>query len=572
MLTELRIRDFAIIESLDLSFGGGFQVLTGETGAGKSIIVDALGLLCGWRATPEIIRGGCDEAVLEARIEPVDPIDAGRRLGAIGVEVLPDAAILLRRVISRHDRSRVSINGQMATVSQLAQMCAGLIHIHGQSDHYALLSPADQLELLDRYGQLQPLRDAYAAQYARYHTLHQEQTALVSTGRDSSQRVELLAFQLSELNGARLQAGEEEALADEQGRLRYSAQLAEAAEESYQTAYDGEASLASQAARIRKLIEKMAQIDASMTAAIPMLEAIAIQVQELTGLLRNYKEQLIHDPERLVEVEDRLALIHRLRKKYGGANLSELLATAASMTEEMDRLAHRDERLTVVTAEMEAAARRLDRCAEELSKARGTRAEQFCRQVEKELAHVRMAEASCVITCTPMGAPHYQADGWDQIEFLVTANRGEELKALRKVASGGELSRLMLAILSVLGHADRIPVLVFDEIDTGIGGAVAELVGRRLKALARGRQLFSITHLPQIAAFADRHYMVQKASRKGRAVTTVQMLRREEQVAELARMVGGATVTAATRRHAEELLSAGQSERERDGVKPAARG
>ncbi|MEW6325926.1 MAG: DNA repair protein RecN, partial [Nitrospirota bacterium] len=477
MLTELRIRNFAIIESLELACGPGLHVLTGETGAGKSIIVDALGLLCGWRAGTDVIRSGCDEAVLEARLEPPDLKDVRRRLAAIGVEPLPERAILLRRVIARGDRGRVSINGQMATVSQLAHLCAGLIHIHGQSDQYALLSPAEQLELLDRYGGLGPLRDDYAARYARYHALHQELTALESTERDSAQRAELLEFQLTELDGAQLQDGEEERLGEEQGRLRYAAQLAEAAEESYQLLYDGDASMAQQAARVRKLAEKMAQIDASMDPALPLLDDVSIRLQELARLIRDYKERLVHDPDRLAEVEDRLALLARLKKKHGGAGVPELLQRAAALREEWDRLAHRDERLASIAAETAAAAAQLNQSAEKLSSARRKSAEKFCRQVERELAQVRMTQASCAMACTPMGPPHYQADGWDRIEFLVTANRGEALKALRKVASGGELSRLMLAILSVLGDADRVPVLVFDEIDAGIGGAVAELVG-----------------------------------------------------------------------------------------------
>jgi DNA repair protein RecN (Recombination protein N) len=308
----------------------------------------------------------------------------------------------------------------------------------------------------------------------------------------------------------------------------------------------------------------MAHIDASVEPAVTALDGVVIQVQELARFLRDYQERLVHDPGRLAEIEERLALIGRLTKKYGCADAAELSARTAAMRDELDRCAHRGERLAAVAAEAVSLAGRLEQSADALSQARRQCAERFSRRVEEELAHVRMAQASCVIECTPLGPPHYQADGWDRVEFLVTANRGEAPRPLRKVASGGELSRLMLAMMSVLGKADRVPVLVFDEIDAGIGGAVAELVGHRLKTLARGRQLFCITHLPQIAACADHHYSVQKAARKGRTVTTVRSLIREEQVTELSRMVGGTAVTAATRRHAEELLLAGQSDRGAD--------
>jgi len=369
----------------------------------------------------------------------------------------------------------------------------------------------------------------------------------------------LLEYQHAELDAAQLSEGEEELLAGEASRLRHAAQLGSAAAESYELLYGGDGSMIAQAARIRKLLETMAQHDPDMAAPLNLLESAQIQLDELARSMRGYDERVAHDPQRLAEVEDRVARLSQLRKKYGCETVAELRDRVAALQEELERLRHRGERRLAVDEEFGRVSAELETAAASLSDARRQAAERFRRRIERELAQLKMAQATCVIQCEPQGTPHYTDDGWDCVEFLVTANRGEEPKPLRKVASGGELSRLMLAVKSVLGGADRVPVLIFDEIDSGIGGAVAELVGRRLKTLSRGRQVLSITHLPQIAAFADRHYVVEKTSKKGRTITTLRELSRPQQVDELARMVGGRSITATTRRHAEDLLVAGQS-------------
>ena len=559
MIKELHISNFAIIDAVDLAFHQGFHVFTGETGAGKSIIVDALGLLSGGRAAADVIRTGCDDAVVEARLEPPDHAAAEQRLRSLGIEPLPEPAVLLRRVIARGDRNRVSVNGQLATVSQLAQVCAGLINIHGQHDHYTLFSPSEQLELLDRYASLQSLRGRYQVLYRRYQAVQEERVRVDASHRESVQRSELLEYQRQELDGAGLRVGEEESLGEEATRLRHAAQLTDAAETSYRLLYEDEPAVLSQLAALQKLAARIAQIDPTMEPATAMLESISIQCKEVAQMMRDYKGRMADDPARLTAIDDRLALIGRLKKKYGCATIAEVLSRLTAIRGELEGVHHQGERVAALTAELEELSEQLRASAQELSSARRKGAQQFQRRVQQELAPLKMEQARCVLQCTPLGEPHYRDDGWDEVEFLVAANQGEEPKPLRKVASGGELSRLMLAIMTVLGQADRVPTLIFDEVDAGIGGAVAELVGRRLKALSKGRQLFCITHLPQIAAFADHHYMVEKAAKKGRTVTTVRLLDRKEQVAELARMVGGTSVTTATRRHAEELLLTGQA-------------
>ncbi len=559
MIKELRISSFAIIDAVDLAFDHGLHVFTGETGAGKSIIVDALGLLCGGRAAADVIRTGCDDAVVEARLEPPDHMVVEQRLQTLGIDPLPEPAILLRRVIARGDRNRVAINGQLATVSQLTQVCAGLISIHGQHDHYTLRAPAEQLELLDRYGSLHAVREQYQVVYRRYRAAEEERTRCEASQRERMQRGELLEFQSKELAGSGLRIGEEEALGEEVTRLRHAAQLAGTAEEAYRLLYEEEPSLLGHLAAVQKLAARIAQIDSTMESATAMVEAISIQCKEVAHVMRDYKNRVADDPDRLAEVDDRLALIGRLKKKYDCATVADLLARAAAVQAELEGWQHQSERLSAVTAELAELSERLREHAQVLSAARQKTAQQFQRRVQQELTQLRMEQARCEWRCTALGATQYREDGWDDVEYLIAANRGEELKPLRKVASGGELSRLMLAMMTVLGQADCVPILIFDEVDAGIGGAVAELVGRRLKALSKGRQVFCITHLPQIAAFADHHYLVEKTPKKGRTVTTVRRLDRKEQVAELARMVGGASVTAATRRHAEELLLAGQA-------------
>ncbi|MBI3622092.1 MAG: DNA repair protein RecN [Nitrospirae bacterium] len=559
MIKELRISSVAIIDAVELSFDRGLHVFTGETGAGKSIIVDAIGLLCGGRAAADLIRTGCDEAVVEARLEPPDREAAERRLRRIGIDPLSEPAIVLRRVIARGDRNRVAVNGQMATVSQLSQLAEGLINIHGQHDHYLLRAPTAQLELLDRYGSLDPLLTQYQTLYRRYRAAEEERARCEAAQRERAQRGELLEFQAKELAGAGLRPGEEEALGEEATRLRHAAQLAGSAEESYRLLYEEDPSLLGQLAAVQKLAARIAQIDPTMESATAQLDAISIQCKEVARLMRDYKARLADDPGRLAEIDDRLTLIGRLKKKFGCATVADLMSRAEAVQAELEGLQHQEERLAGLTEELAGLSLQLRERADALSAARRKAAQQLQRRVQQELAQLKMEQARCEVRCSRQGPAAYREDGWDEVEYLIAANRGEELKPLRKVASGGELSRLMLAIMTVLGQADRVPVLIFDEVDAGIGGAVAELVGRRLKALSKGRQLFCITHLPQIAAFADRHYVVEKAPQRGRTITQVRQLNRKEQVAELARMVGGTAVTAATRRHAEELLLAGQA-------------
>lgn len=558
MISELRIRNFAIIETLDLAFCQGLHVFTGETGAGKSIIVDALGLLCGGRAIDDLIRTGCNDAVVEARLEPPDQTLADRRLQLLGIDALSEPTVLLRRVIARDDRNRVSINGQIATVTQLSEFCAGLINIHGQHDYHALFSRAEQLDLLDQYGSLLEARERYQALYRRYRVAEVERARCDAAQQDGVRRTELLEFQCKELDAAGLRVDEETLLGEESTRLRHAAQLSGMAEESYRLLHEDDPTVLSQLAAVQKLAARIAQIDPTMEPATAMLESVVIQCQEVARLLRDYKAGVADDPDRLMEIEDRLSTIARLKKKYGCVTVADLLARAEAVKGELEGMQHQGERLEAVTAELAELTGRLRQCAGELSSARQKTAQQFQRCVQQELAQLKMEAARCVLQCTPLGETHYRDDGWDDVEFLVAANRGEELKPLRKVASGGELSRLMLAIMTVLGQADRVPTLVFDEVDAGIGGAVAEMVGRRLKTLSKDRQVLCITHLPQIAAFADHHYRVEKVVKKGRTVTSVNVLDRSEQVTELARMFGGTAVTTATRRHAEELLLASQ--------------
>lgn len=554
MLTELRISNFAVLEQLDLSIDAGFTVLTGETGAGKSLLIDAITLLVGGRASSDQIRFGEDEAQLEAAFQiplghPI--LDRLRVQGILGPQ---DSQLIIRRVIARSGRNRVYLNGVMSPVHVLEEFGGTLVDIHGQHDQQSLLAPSTQLDALDAFGCLQELREQYRSAYRGWTRSRQDRAELAVKVQGAVQREDHLAFQRQELDDAALRAGEEEALQSERQRLGSSRRLSELtveAQERIQADHDG---ILSNLALIERALGELAHIDPDMQGACRLAADAKVLLKEAADCLRSYRDRLDDDPMRLAVVEDRLAMIQKLKKKYGGT-IEAVLETHRRVREELEGLRHSDGELEQYDHLIRERLQQVARTARELSEKRKDAAKRMTKIVRRELDALKMGQTQFVIQLvTGEGDEAYGVDGADRAEFLLSANAGEPLKPLARVASGGELSRVMLALKSALAGADRVPVIIFDEIDTGVGGAVAAAIGKRLKDLGRVHQVLCVTHLPQVASQANHHWCLEKSQVKNRTVTTVRRLSGIGRETEIARMLGGETVTKKVRETAAELI------------------
>lgn len=596
MLTELRIRDFAIIDELQLTLAPGFSVLTGETGAGKSIIIDAVSLVLGGRADATCVRAGADRAIVEAvfRLEPAQRAAIDPVLEREGLEGDDPDLLLLGREVRRSGRSISRVNGRAVTLTLLREVAQGLVDIHGQSEHLSLLRVREHVNLLDRYAELWPLRAQVADLVGRVRAVRRELADFVLREQELAHRADLLQFQINEIGAATLQPGEEEGLLEERLRLTHAEQLAALAGEALRALEEGEgeapAALDLLGAALRAL-EGLVRIDPALEPQLQIAEGISYQVEELVRGLRDYQEQVEYNPQRLQEVEDRLALIHRLERKYG-PTVPDVLAYAEKAARELARLTHSEERIAELQAQEERLLTELSELVLELSLRRREAAKRLAAGIEEELGDLRMEGARFGVDFRwredPEGVPvtasqisnlksrisesvsqrisdlaegrfAFDSTGIDHIEFLVSPNPGEPLKPLVKIASGGETSRLMLALKTVLSRADETPTLIFDEIDQGIGGRVGATVGEKLWGLAVGtgpgglrHQVLCVTHLPQLAGFGDVHFHVEKVVADERTVTRVVPLQGQARVEELAQMLGASGE--ATYRSAEEIL------------------
>jgi DNA repair protein RecN (Recombination protein N) len=554
MLTELRISNFAVIDDLTLSFSRGLHVLTGETGAGKSIIVDAVALLMGGRASNDLIRAGAEEAAVEASLRLPDDSSFADRLRREGVLSAGDGELVIRRVLSRSGKNRAYLNGSLAAVHQLQAFGGTIIDIHGQHDQQSLLAARAQLDALDVFGRLLALRGAYAAQFAAWRARQRELDALIRLTDERRAREDLLRFQYDELAAARIVPGEEEQLAAERVRLRHAQRLGELAGDAYGLLYDAEPSVLGMVRSVEDRLKELGGIDPGAREWQELCRQAAVALKELSGCLREYRERLAHDPERLAELEDRHDLLQRLKKKYGGS-VDAVLARLDELKREVEGLDEGDRYVSEARRLAEEAGRNASASAQRLSRARSKAAKMLETRVQQELSALRMGRTRFAVEVPPpTGDDPLGETGMDRVEFLFSANEGEPMLPLARVASGGELSRVMLALKTVLAESDRVPVLVFDEVDAGVGGAVAAVMGQRLRALAKYHQVFCITHLPQIAAYGDAHVVVEKSVVKSRTVTRVRSLNRSDREAELARMLGGLEITPAVRRTAAEML------------------
>ena len=561
MLTELRIRNFAIIEELGLEFSDGFTVLTGETGAGKSILVDAVDLLIGGRGSVELIRAGAEES----EVSGVFSIPAKGPVAALlqeqDLQDPGDTALILRRILSRSGRHRAHINGRPAPLNALQALRGLLVDIHGQHDHQSLFKAAVQLELLDAYGGLTETREAYAKAFENARALQALVAERRERGAAARTREELLRYQVQEITGANPRVGEDRELEHERLLLSQGRRLAELVQAVYGPLYEEESSLLAGLQALAGPVKELAGIDTEWATDRERFEEALTQLGDLAQRLRNYRDRLEYDPARLDSIEERLDLLRKLIKKYGGS-LEEVLRRGEQAAEDLRTLDTLEADIAALSAQAADAYEKAVQAAQALSKKRAKAAHELEKALASELVALQMKATRLRIVLEQQAEPaglSLTATGMDRVEFLFSANPGEPLQPLARIASGGELSRVMLALKTVLARVDRVPVLVFDEVDAGIGGAVSEVVGKRLLQLARhGHQVFCITHLAPIAAQAQHHCAVTKAVRSGRTVTQVTPLDAAGRVEEVARMLGGATITPKVRATAAEMLRSAQ--------------
>ena len=560
MLAQLRIRNFAVVESADLSFGPGLNVLTGETGAGKTIVMTALGLLLGERASPEMVRAGAKEAVVEAVFEvegETAPADA-----AEFVDSENPRELIIRRMIADGGRSRLTINDSSATVGALARIGAALVQIYGQHEQQSLLQRESHLQILDRHGGLEAELDQYRAAYDQARTLRRRLDELADRERNRADLLDMARFRVAELERAALEDGEDEKLAGERTVLANAARLTEAAASAEQALYGGEGAAVDAIARSENRLTDAAAIDPALRATLELIAAARTNLEEAARALAAYSARIEADPARLEQIDNRLQELTRLKRKYGGS-IESALEVLDRSRREIAELEAGEQNRAALAAELAHAVEDLAARAKRLSARRNQAAAELKRRIEAELRtlgmrnavfDVRLARISAegVEFSTPDGA--LGPAGCDAVEFLIAPNLGQPPLSLARFASGGELSRVMLAIKRVEAQRRGVATMIFDEVDAGIGGAVGEVVGRKLKELSRFHQVLCVTHLAQIAAFADEHFVVEKEERRGVTRSRVSALEPPGRAGEISRMIGGSADNEKFLRAARELL------------------
>jgi len=585
MIEELTIRDFAIIDRLTVHFGSGFNVLTGETGAGKSIIIDAVSALLGGRVTSDAVRGGA----LSARVEGIFTLDPETLTNPALATLLDDyglregegaeEALILTREINANGRTTARINGRAVPVTVLAQIGGALVDIHGQSEHLSLLRSSQHVEMLDRFSGTLVARGEVATLVGALRDVLREVERLEQGRRDAARRLDLLNFQVEEITSANLQEGEEEELTAQRQVLSNAERLSELAETArsalVEAREDAGGSVLDALGAATRALGDLVRLDPSQQPLIEAVNEAYYAVEELGRSLSGYATSIEADPERLAEVEDRLDLIRGLQRKYG-ATIAEVVTFGQAAADDRNDLLHAEDRLAELSGQADELRQRIGAAASALSAQRRAGTTRMVTGIERELGDLNMARARFAVSITQVpneqGVPATVADesgasraglfgyderGIDRVEFLISPNPGEDLKPLARIASGGEMARVMLALKTILSEVDRTGTLIFDEVDTGVGGRSGQVVGEKLRYLADDHQVLCITHLPQVAALGNDHFRIGKQVVDGRTRTEVQLLDPGERVEELAQMLGGAPVTTAARQAARELLEKG---------------
>ena len=573
MLTELRLENYAVIDNLVVEFGAGLNLLTGETGAGKSILIDALALLLGEKASTDVIRAGAERAVIAAVFEAEGTAEKAleKILDANGLDESDDGSLILRREIAAGGKGRVFVNNQPATVSVLKVLAPHLAIIHAQNESILLFDGSARLELLDTFAdsQIDPVGEAYAG-WKQIRTRIEE---LERGEQDKLRLVDLWTFQKREIEEARLQSGEDERLEGEKRVLANAEKIYNAAMNAFDLLYEGNGSTATSLRGAQKQVEELARYEPRFQEALAALEQARISVEDVGVTLRDYAGGIQASPEHLAQVEDRLALLDRLKRKYG-TTLDEAIQFGAEVSRKLAEVENKDEILRQLRGELEKAANEYLKAARTLSKKRADAVRKLEKLVEAEINDLAMKSAFRIQKTSSEEEREWTASGIDQVVYMISTNPGEPMRQLEHIASGGELSRVMLALKASVeaenptsrktgekwGNQRRgssgQKTLVFDEIDTGIGGRAAEAVGKKLKSLARSNQVLCVTHLPQIATFGDQHFVIEKKEHGGRTRTSIRPVTGEERTEEVARMLSGSKLTETSRKHAEQMIKA----------------
>jgi len=559
MLNELSIKNFAIIDELHVCFGEGLNVISGETGAGKSIIIGAVSLLLGDRATSDMIRTQADSASVEAIFDIAGNKPLQDKIAAMGFSAGDE--LLVRRVISHAGKNKAFINGQMATLVNLTAVSELLINICGQHEHQVILNAENHIDILDEFGGCLPVRAQYTEIYNQYQQIRTQIEKLKDLSQSREEKADLFKFQLKEIQDINPKPAEDTALADEKKVLVNFQKLSGWAANAYDLLYGEKDSIMVKLKEVQNQVKEIKKIDSNLQISDVDIESSFITLQETVLQLRDYSKNLFFDSERLAAIDERLELLNRLKRKHGGS-LESVFRRKQEIEEYLKTVFSVDEELGKLTQEEEKVQQNLRQNALKLSQIRGRAAKKLQDAVDKEIHALNMPHASFFVNFkkdTDDAAEFFGPKGNDEIEFYLTANKGEESRPLNKVASGGELSRIILALKNVLSRTGSVSSIIFDEVDNGIGGAVAEIVGRKLKEVSANHQIVCITHLPQIACFGDKHMYVSKKVVKDRTVTSLEELDSEQKIEEISRMLGGVNVTQKTREHAKEMLNSSRS-------------
>jgi len=565
MLTHLSIRNFAIIRELETRFRPGLNILSGETGAGKSILVNAVNLILGGRASSDLIRTGTEEARVEAQFHLPDPSPISETLSEMGIPF--DGDLLISRTLSREGRNAVRINGVLATLQMLSLVTPRVISVSGQHEHQQLLRPEQHLLLLDAFAGLDGARGDLEERFSDYRALRSRLDRIEREIREQEEKRELARFHLEEIQAARIEPGEDARLEGERTRLRHAGELRETVGEAYQTVYEKEGAVLSEVARLERRLERAAELDARLGAVREALFSVRAELEDAALQLREIRNAIPMDPHRLERVEERLQILNRLKRKHG-PELEDVIRTGERLAGDMDDLEGKRQERDALGAACEGLEQDLITRAGDLSEKRRAAGTRLARAVEKELGLLAMEGTRLEVrfqeAAPDEGVGREEAigrlgpEGFDRVEFLLSPNVGEDLRPLSRIASGGELSRILLAMKTILTGNAAVETVVFDEVDAGIGGGTAEVVGEKIEALARQRQVLCITHLPQIASRGGTHFLVRKDVRERRTEAEIAELDPSARVEEIARLLGGKGLSEKAVAHAREMLERGK--------------